>query len=74
KDLVPILNSYGEELQLFPKLVEQIYQSIEHGQVADSADRDLRRLRRQEQELSQEIKDTAGKLLQSKNVSQSLQE
>ena len=49
KDLVPILNSYGEELQLFPKLVEQIYQSIEHGQVADSADRDLRRLRRQEQ-------------------------
>ncbi|KRK23288.1 DNA mismatch repair protein [Lactobacillus delbrueckii subsp. delbrueckii DSM 20074 = JCM 1012] len=22
KDLVPILNSYGEELQLFPKLVE----------------------------------------------------
>ncbi|MBT9023910.1 ATP-binding cassette domain-containing protein [Lactobacillus delbrueckii] len=74
KDLVPILNSYGEELQLFPKLVEQIYQSIEHGQVADSADRDLRRLRRQEQELSQEIKDTAGKLLQSKKVSQSLQE
>lgn len=74
KDLVPILNSYSEELQLFPKLVEQIYQSIEHSQVADSADRDLRRLRRQEQELSQEIKDTAGKLLQSKKVSQSLQE
>lgn len=74
KDLIPILNSYGEELQLFPKLLEQIYQSIEHGQVADSADRDLRRLRRQDQELSQEIKDTAGKLLQTKKISQSLQE
>ena len=74
KDLVPILNSYGAELQLFPKVVEQIYHAIEHGQVADNADRDLKRLRRRELELDHEIKDTAGKLLQTKEVSHCLQE
>lgn len=74
QDLVPILNSYGQGLELAPDLVDQIYQALEHGQVADRADSDLRRSRRREKELVQEIKDSGNKLLQNKKISQYLQE
>lgn len=43
----PLLNSYVQSLTELPELEEAIYDAIEHGIVADRADRDLARLRRQ---------------------------
>ncbi|CCI85521.1 DNA mismatch repair protein [Lactobacillus pasteurii DSM 23907 = CRBIP 24.76] len=43
----PLLSSYVQSLIELPKLEEAIYDSIEHGIVADRADRDLARLRKQ---------------------------
>lgn len=72
--VAPILNSYAEELVLLKPLQEQIYDQVERGQVADSADRDLFRLRKKSVELTQAVKEELARILQSKTIATYLQE
>lgn len=73
KTMTPTLFSYANELQLLDDLEDEIYQTVEHGQVSDHADRDLAKLRRQNVDLDEKIKDSLHHYLQSKQVSKYLQ-
>lgn len=70
----PILNSYASEIIILDKLENDIYHQVEHGEVADQADRDLARYRVQVRKIDENIKTNLQHFLQSKKYQTALQE
>lgn len=72
--LAPMLNSYASELGIFSDLENEIYQTIEHGQVSDRVSGDLARMRRESREIDDRIKDSLNKVLISKKYAPMIQD
>ncbi|WP_049150036.1 endonuclease MutS2 [Lactobacillus gasseri] len=70
----PIIASYCDTLTILDTLENEIYDAIDHGQVADKADKDLAKLRQRSNKLSTNIQDTLQKYLQSKKYQTMLQD
>ncbi|RVU71477.1 MULTISPECIES: DNA mismatch repair protein MutS [Lactobacillus] len=70
----PILISYGTEIEILTQLEDEIYQKVEHGEVASHADHDLARLRVQVKQINADLKNSLQHLLQSKKYQAALQE
>lgn len=74
EQLAPVLNSYAQELENFSDLENEIYQTIEHGQVSDQISSDLARMRREDREIDDRIKDGLNKILTNKKYASMIQD
>lgn len=74
EQLAPVLNSYAQELENFSDLENEIYQTIEHGQVSDKVSSDLARMRREDREIDDRIKDGLNKILTNKKYASMIQD
>ena len=64
----PIIASYCDTLTILDTLENEIYDAIDHGQVADKADKDLAKLRQRSNKLSTNIQDTLQNICKVKNI------
>ncbi|KRM71450.1 endonuclease MutS2 [Lacticaseibacillus brantae] len=72
--MAPLLNQYASGLPDFSEIENAIYSQIQHQQVADSASRQLRKLRRQLQDIDTEIQDKLQRFIRHADNQRYLQE
>lgn len=72
--LAPLLASYATEIVVLPELEAAIYAAIEHEQVADRADRDLGKMRREVKKKQAEIRTALNQILTSNKYAKALQD
>ncbi|MDT2827363.1 endonuclease MutS2 [Enterococcus viikkiensis] len=63
QSIAPLLNRYGQGLNDFQEIEEEIYQVIRNGRVVDSASRELRRARREISETEDKIQELLKKFI-----------
>jgi dsDNA-specific endonuclease/ATPase MutS2 len=63
QSIAPLLNRYGQGLNDFHEIEEEIYQVIRNGQIFDDASRELRRARRDIAETEDKIQDLLKKFI-----------
>ncbi|WP_367377958.1 endonuclease MutS2 [Enterococcus gilvus] len=63
QSIAPLLNRYGQGLNDFHEIEEEIYQVIRNGQIIDDASRELRRARRDIAETEDKIQDLLKKFI-----------
>ncbi|MHA3066782.1 endonuclease MutS2 [Lacticaseibacillus saniviri] len=67
QEMAPLLANYADALPDFATIEDAIYQQIQHQQVADTASRQLRKLRHQMSDIDQEIQDKLQRFLRHAN-------
>jgi len=72
--MAPLMNQYASGLPDFSDIEDAIYSQIQHQQVADSASRQLRKLRRQLQDIDTEIQDKLQRFIRHADNQRYLQE
>lgn len=72
--IAPLLANYATEIVVMPELENAIYAAIEHEQVADRADRDLGKMRREVKKKQAEIRTDLNRILTSKKYAKALQD
>lgn len=72
--LVPLLSKYGESLQIFPEIEDEIYRVIGNGQVKTEASKSLKKIRNSINDCEKEIEDKLNKFLRSSQNKEKIQE